>query len=167
MAAFPWLFDWNKCSTRYTADKPQTVCSPPSFILIKVLGFYSRWHVAQHCSVCPEASVNLIRPLCCKNTPLIRRASVRVSVTETTRADSSASSRGRRRGMFRPSRQSHASEGDGRDRWKSASMCSWKMRRRQSLQNNSVIDRGSAGNKGPVLWVLIKDPRRRQRNGEG
>lgn len=37
------------------------------------------------------------------------------------------------------------------------------MRRRQSLQNNSIIDRVSAGNKGPVLWVLIKDPRRRRK----
>lgn len=42
-------------------------------------------------------------------------------------------------------------------------MCGWKMRRRQSLQNNSIIDRVSAGNKGPVLWVLIKDPRRRRK----
>lgn len=40
-------------------------------------------------------------------------------------------------------------------------MCGCEMRRRQSLQNNSVIDRGSAGNKGPVLWVPIKHPRRR------
>lgn len=42
-------------------------------------------------------------------------------------------------------------------------MCGWKMRRRRSLQNNSIIDGGSAGNKGPVLWLLVKDPRRRQR----
>lgn len=107
---------------------------------------------------------------CCNNTALIRRASVRVSVTETTRADSPASSRGRRR--CGAGRSGHlgsrmlAREMAKRDERAPACAAARRDGRRQRLQNNPIIDRVSAGSKGPVLWVLIKDPRRRRKMEE-
>lgn len=51
---------------------------------------------------------------------------------------------------------------DSKDRWKTASMRDWKTRRRWSLQNNSIIDTVSAGNKGLLFRVLIRALYRRE-----
>lgn len=101
--------------------------------------------------------------VCCINTTHI--SSYPVCVSESERWASS-----RRLVLIAPlplrgggagwrSLQLHVMEEDSKDRWKTACMWGWKKRRwdgRGRLQNNSIIDTVSAGNKGLLFCVLIK-----------
>lgn len=103
--------------------------------------------------------------MCCVNTAFIISSCVcqwewTSRVMQTTCVDRALPPKARGGGTAgRWSQQWHATEEDSKDRWKTACMWDWKRRWDGGwgdLQNNSITDTASAGNKGRLFWVLIK-----------